>query len=359
MKRTYWIQLIVLVLIISSCGNNDDDLFDNLNSLPESSEVFYLINNDRVMKWTTDGEVWTDIYITFNATQNTPNNAQFQTDGKRVYAYAGGTLYDAEKGAYYNVLGLGNNPANKADFALTNLASHILDYVTGEIKTVPHSFVQFSTFQLSSTGVDLTNVTDFVSTLSIVFANVNDGRIIYSDDDGVSWKETNTQVGGQDVSLEKVWAYGEKFYGIANGRVHHSTDAINWTEYNVDYDFIASGGDTTVNAIVSSVFAENDYVNFRLEENVTVVGGTAFSKTTLLESENDGNSWTGTEIDISGQSNDMIMNISGIYVTEINSAEKGDRSLHYSSDLENWNLIEGEKMYMEYVYQLFKAQTVR
>ncbi len=360
MKSINWNYLLVFSLLISiSCGNNDEDLFDNLNSLPESSKVFYLLNNDRAMKWSTDGETWTDIYVTFNRTPNTPNTAAFQTDGRRIYAYVGGTLYDAEKGAYYNVLGLGNNPANRSDFAVTNLSSHILDYVSGEIKTVPHTFVSFTTFQLSSTGIDPLDITDFVSTLSIVFANVNDGSIIYSDDDGASWKQTNTQTSQENITLEKVWAYGEDFYGIANNRVHHSTDAINWTELNVNYDFIQSGTDTSVAIIVSDVFAEEDYINFRVQEDVTVTGGNSFTRTTLLESENGGNSWIGTEIDIPNQSNTMILNISGVYVTEINSSEKGDRSLHSSSDLENWTVIDGEKMYMEFVYQLFKAQTVR
>lgn len=360
MKSINWNYFLVFILFVSaSCGNNDEDLFDNLNSLPESSRVFYLLNNDQIMKWSTDGETWTDIYKTFNATQNTPNNAQFQTDGKRVYAYAAGVLYDAEKGAYYNVIDLGIDRSNQADFAVSNLASHVLDYTNAEIKTIPHGFTQFSTFNIASTGISAGSITDFISNSSVVFAISGGNTIIYSDDDGVSWKMETITVGLSDAQFSEVSAWGDDFYAVYGMEVLVSNNALDWTILPIDYSiFTSANQDTAVSLSFNSVFADEEYVNF-LAREVVNPGGPLIERNILMESDNGGQTWIGTEIDISEQTDGQILFMDGVYVREMNSSVKGDKSLHYSSDLENWELIEGEKMYMENVYQLYKAQTVR
>lgn len=351
--------LILTFAFLLACNNNDEDLFDNLNSLPESDRVFYLVNNDQVMKWTTDGDTWTDIYKTFNASQNTPINAQFQTDGNRVYAYSGGVVYDAEKGAYYNIIDLGIDRANQGSFATTRLASHILDYSLAEIKTVPHGFQSFSTFDISSTGVSPGSILFFLSNMNVVFGYTADSEVIYSDDDGVSWKKETVFVGQNEAQFSEVSAWGDDFYAVQGAEVVVSNNAIDWTILPVDYSvFTTANQDTAVSLNFSGVFADEDYVNFFANEVVNA-GGPLIERNILMESNNGGQSWTATEIDVVDQTNNRILFIEGVYVKEMTSSEKGDKSLHYSVDLENWTVIEGPKMYMDNVYQLYKAQTVR
>lgn len=362
MEKKLTALIIVLLALFSAC-KEDEEYFDNLNSLPESDGVFYLLNNDFTMIWSTDGETWSNIYKQFNATQNTPNTARFGTNGQRVYAYADGTLYDAEKGAYYNVFNL-DIPANaECELAVTSFASHILNKESGQITIVPHNIITFSTFELSSTPASVDDVIAFVSNSEVVFAYAANGQasvVVYSDDDGATWKSTSPNTpGAEPVEFTEVSAWGEDFYALGNGSIYTSSNATDWEEVTFDYEQSSIGGDTSaVDVTLSDVFAEREYINFSLTETITTGSGISTRKL-LLESEDGGQTWTSRDIDIADQTENRIYRMGEVYVTEILSSEKGEKSLHFSSDLQNWTAVEGRQIYMEYLFQMFKAQTVR
>jgi hypothetical protein len=355
--------LIVLLFVILGACKEDEEYFDNLNSLPESDGVFYLLNNDFTMIWSTDGETWSNIYKQFNATQNTPNSARFATNSLRIYAYADGTLYDAEKGAYYNIFNL-DIPANdECELAVTQFASHILNKESGQITIVPHNIITFSTFELSSTPGNVNDVIAFLANSQVVFAYAANGQasiLVYSDDDGATWKSTEPNIPGQEpVEFSEVTAWGEDFYALGENTVYTSNNAVDWVELSFDYDESTVGGDTTaVDIAISDLFAEKEYINFNLLETITTNSG-QINRELLLESFDGGSTWASKVIDIPDQTEKRIYRIGEKYVTEIMSSEKSDKSLHFSSDLQNWTVVEGEQIYMEYLFQLFKAQTVR
>ncbi len=357
--RIKGIITIISLLVISISCKKDEEPVDNLNSLPESDRVFYMLNNNQEMKWSTDGETWTDIYKIFNRTKNTPNQAQFKTDGVRVYAYVGANLYDAEKGAFYQVLSLGINPSNEVTLAVTKNASHLFDATQARILSVPHGAISFNTFPLTSAGINSSQVVAFLSNSVVVFAYISDGDVLFSDDHGTSWKQgTATSTNVNMGVFDEIKAWGEDFYAFDGDGLYTSNNATTWNKINYEFNVTSSSTDTLVSLDLHDVFADENYINFTISETVSISGENDRKRNVLLESNDKGQTWTEQEIDITGQTDGLILKIENIYVTEIESNQKEERSIHYSEDLENWTAIAGSQMYMSNVYQLYKVQTV-